>query len=261
MGEGYREGVTFMRANSDPLPNPPPAGEGERRRALPRLYIAVGVLLVALPLLGYGVITWRDDARERAEACFKKPLLEFEFPAREGLNGRRVNSVAFSADGRRALSGGRWEEAVGNYHAEFICWDLEKKRLVRELALPEREGMSGRRVSAAAVSADGRRSLLSGRWRDAAGVWHAELFLWEIRSGKLVRKFALPEREGMIGRTIFSVAVSADGRRALSGGWWTDAGGKEHAELLLWELPDEIGYWLLPPPSETPAGRRNGSGR
>jgi len=71
-----------------------------RRRVLPRLYIAVGVLLVVLPLLGYGVIAWLDSHRKWAEECFRAPLRVLEGDADS------VCSVAFSPDGTRALSGG-----------------------------------------------------------------------------------------------------------------------------------------------------------
>jgi len=206
---------------------------GDSRKVSPRLYIIVGLLLVALPLLGYGVIRWIARHREWAEECVRQPVQEFEFPEREGVSW--VDSVVILPGGKRALSGGEWQDAAG-YHAEILLWEIDKGRLVREFEFPERAGMSERWVSSVAVSPDGRRALSGGWWRDAAEVEHAETYLWDLEEGKLVKHLALPKHERMRGRRIDSVAILPGSKLALSGGWWRDTAGRERAELLLWEI-------------------------
>jgi len=131
--------------------------------------------------------------------------------------------MAFSPDGSRALSGG----GAGSLR----LWDLESGKEILKL-----EGHAGW-VNSVAFSPDGNRALSGG----AGGA----LRLWDLESGRLIRQFPLPGRKGNRGRNVDSVAISADGRRALSGGNWYDTQGMMHTEILLWEIPDEIGYWLL----------------
>ena len=69
--------------------------------------------------------------------------------------------------------------------------------------------------------------------------------LWDLTSGRQVRSFRLPAHDGLQQREVASVAVSPDGSQALSAGGWQDAEGHWHTELLLWRLPDKLGYWLL----------------
>jgi len=213
------------------------------RRVSTRLYLIVGLLLIALPPAGYLGANWYVTKKKWAEECFRRPVRNLEFPEREGTEWREVRSVAFSADGRRALAGGWWRDAAGSEsmpkdHAELLLWDIEEGQLVRELALPEREGMRERLVYSVAISPDGRRALSGGWWEGAAGESHAELILWDLESRRPVRELALPEREGMHGRDIDSVAFSADGRRALAGGGWLDAAMVDRGELLLWDLDE-----------------------
>ncbi len=195
---------------------------------------------------------WLDAANAHAELLLwevesGRLIREFAFPEREGGGWRMVSVAALSADGRRALAGGEWwkKGTAEERRAGLLLWEIESGQLVRKFVLPEREGMSGRNFHSVAFSADGKRTLSGGSWSDARGKDHIELLLWEVESGRLVREFALPEREGMSRRCLFSVTLSRDGRRALTGGWWEGAEGEDHAELLLWELPDEIGYRLL----------------
>jgi len=211
------------------------------RRTNSRLYLIVGALLIALPLLGYFGTNWYFTKKRWAEDCFRRPARELL-----GCVGE-VFCVAFSPDGRRALSAGWWENTAGeewwaNTAGEkpdqvLLLWDLESGRLVREIELPERKGARYRLVSSIAFLPDGRRALSGGYWLGATR-WHAELLLWDLAEGRLIREFEFPEREEKKGGAVFSVAVLPDGRRALSGGWRI-AAGNLRAEQLLWDL--EVG--------------------
>jgi hypothetical protein len=140
-----------------------------------------------------------------------------------------VLSVAFSPDGRYALSGSNdktlklWEVATGNE--------------VRSFAGPSD------RVLSVVFSPDGRYAL--------SGSDDKTLKLWEVATGQEVRSFA--------GHTnmIFSVAFSPDGRHALSGSWdntlklWDVNTG----ELLFTRLHLDEKDWVV----VTPDGRFDGS--
>ena len=74
----------------------------------------------------------------------------------------------------------------------------------------------------------------------------AAMWLWALESGRLIRRFEFPRREETAGSGVLQVAFSPDGRRVLSSGWRYAPGAAEaEAELLLWRLPDELGFWLL----------------
>ncbi len=61
----------------------------------------------------------------------------YKLPEPKSIVGRLVNSVAFSPDGRRILSGGWWWDKRGAfyYHPELLLWrvpDAEGLRLLME---------------------------------------------------------------------------------------------------------------------------------
>ncbi len=111
----------------------------------------------------------------------------------------RVMSVAFSPDGRYALSGSNdctlklWEVATGRLIRTFEGWT--------EATIKGHRGI----VDAVAFSPDGRYAL--------SGSNDKTLKLWEVATGRLIRTF-----EGHKGN-VRSVAFSPDGRNALSGSW------------------------------------------
>ncbi|OGW25893.1 MAG: hypothetical protein A2X55_02890 [Nitrospirae bacterium GWB2_47_37] len=117
-----------------------------------------------------------------------------------------VNSVAFSPDGKYALSS-------GSYDKTLKLWDVSTGKEIRTFQGHENTVLS------VAYSPDGRYAL-SGGWSNA-------LKLWDIASGKEIRTF-----EGHKSR-IASVAFSPDGRYALSG-----AGGgiDDDHTLKLWDV-------------------------
>ena len=155
---------------------------------------------------------------------------------------RRVMCVAFSPDGRYALS--------GSQDKTLKLWEVETGRCVRTTA-----GHEGR-VMSVGCSPDGRYAL-SGSGDETLKLWEVEtgwcvrtiegheqpvssvacgpdgryalsgsgdktLKLWEIKTGRCVRTFEGHEE------LVTSVAFSPDGRDALSGSW--------DKTLKLWEI-------------------------
>jgi hypothetical protein len=110
-----------------------------------------------------------------------------------------VNSVAFSPDGTRVLSGSG--DVRGNDDNTLKLWDAANGQLLRTFA-----GHTGW-VTSVAFSPDGTR-VLSG----SGGFDDKTLKLWDAASGQLLRAFT--------GHTAYvrSVSFSPDGTRVLSGG-------------------------------------------
>ena len=115
-------------------------------------------------------------------------------------NSGWVWSVAFSGDGRYALSGAGDDP--------LMLWEVATGELIRTFV-----GHAGF-VKSVALSSDGRYALSGGVYR---------LTLWDVATGRIVRSF-----EGHTGQ-VYSIAFSPDGRTALSG-------DTEHT-LILWEVP------------------------
>jgi WD40 repeat protein len=104
-------------------------------------------------------------------------------------HGDRVNGVAISTDGKRALSAS-WDGALR-------YWNMEKGELILEMRGHENALMS------AALSADGKRALTGSSDRT--------MRLWDLQSGKELRSF-----QGHPS-TVWDVAFSPDGTKAISG--------------------------------------------
>ncbi|HEX3047566.1 MAG TPA: caspase family protein [Bacillota bacterium] len=116
-------------------------------------------------------------------------------------NPSEVNSVAFSPDGKNALSGGR--------DNPLKLWDVHVGKEVRRFT-----GHSSD-VTAIVCSPSGKYAL--------SGSQDASLKLWEVNTGKEIRSFT-----GHFWR-VRAVALSPDGRYALSGG------SSENGTLKLFE--------------------------
>ena len=130
------------------------------------------------------------EVRKAAKALLEK----FDMKARGVLHvfrgsNARVNGVAFTADGKRAVS--------SSWDGTLRYWDLEDHALIRQIAGHQNPVMS------AVFSPDGKR-LLSG------GSDHT-MRLWDLETGAEIRTFAgHPD-------TVWDVAFSPDGKTALSG--------------------------------------------
>ena len=112
-----------------------------------------------------------------------------------------VASVAFSPDGRFALS--------GSFDKTLRLWDVATGKEIRSFAGHTEE------VTSVAFSPDGRFAL--------SGSFDNTLRLWDVKTGKEIRSFGGHTREVQV------VAFSPDGRFALSGG-----GGDK--TMRLWDV-------------------------
>ena len=115
-------------------------------------------------------------------------------------HSRAVTSIAFSADGRKALS--------GSLDDTLKLWNLASGKLIRTF-----KGHSSA-VYSVAFSPDGRKAL--------SGSYDSTLKLWDLASGKPIRTFKGHSKP------VTSIAFSPDGRKALS--------GSRDDTLKLWDL-------------------------
>ncbi len=134
----------------------------------------------------------------------------------------KVRSVAFSPDGRTALS--------GSDDRTLKLWDIASGRELRSFT------GNKDRISSVAISPDGRTALSGGgdfyvqgvedkAWNIGLGV---ELKLWDIASGRELRRFT-----GHLA-PVNSVRFSPNGRTALSGSG--SDGFEKGGELKLWDI-------------------------
>src|ERR1017187_10149070 len=140
----------------------------------------------------------------------------------------KVESVAFSPDGREALTGSEdgtarlWNIATGDLIRTLNCNEGVRPGTIdtagNARGTPIRKGSSNA-VYSVAFSPDGRQ-ILTGSWDQTAR-------LWDAATGREIRRF--------LGHTarVSSVAFSPDGRQILTGSWdqtarlWDIATGKE----------------------------------
>ena len=123
-----------------------------------------------------------------------------------------INDVAFSRDGKTAFSTAT--------DAALIIWNLETGDIIHRLGEDQIHGGTALR---AAFSPDSK-SILStnnGRSQQSPDA-EAKLILWDVETGEMLRVFR--------GHTtvVGELAISPDGRTALSGGWGE--------ELILWDM-------------------------
>jgi WD40 repeat protein len=145
---------------------------------------------------------------------------------------------AVSADGRLLLAGGTsgklwlWEAATGK-----VLWRVK--------AL---QGF----VDSVALSPDSTQALVGGDdgpdpVRRESGTHKAALSLWDVKSGKLVRILTGHQER------VYSVAISGDGKQALS--------GSDDGMVKLWDLASGKALWTMAGPvrDEWPAKAARGS--
>jgi WD40 repeat protein len=161
-------------------------------------------------LFGGWTCELKDGSKAPVDCALRLVELETgkELRRFEGHTGR-VMSVAFSPDGRRALSGANSWNKHGEPHDTVLrLWDVETGKVIRRF-----EGHT-QGVDSVALSADGRLALSGGG--------DTTVRMWDVETGKELRRF-----EGHRAM-VTGVAFSPDGRRALSG-----SGDKS---LMLWDV-------------------------
>src|SRR5207245_836997 len=206
-----------------------------------------------------------EDAEIRRRASLVTKAIEdrvcVEVRRFQGHTGE-VACVAFSPDGKRALSGAakrqysihasreKKEETLQKEDNTVRLWDVETGKELRRF--------EGHRsfVVAVAFSPDGRRALSAGMVQtppDQSATW-----LWDVASGKELHRFH------ELGGHISSVAFSPDGRQILSGGWsetvrlWDVESGRE---LHRFETPAMVHSVAFSPDGRRALSASGGGGR
>jgi WD40 repeat protein len=145
----------------------------------------------AIPLLRK-VLETTEDAEVRTTAA---ALVEAFDKTHTGQirafpgHGNRINGVAISRDGKRAVSA-CWDGVLR-------CWNVESGELIREM------GRGPSYLNSCAITPEGKRAL--------AGCADRNMYLWNLETGNLVRTFS-GHAQG-----VWDVVFAPDGKRALSG--------------------------------------------
>jgi len=175
----------------------------QSRRVSPRPYIIVALIFAAIGFGGYGVIRWLNAHREATEAYFRRPVL---------IHDKGIYPAAFSADGRRVVS--------GSSHGAIRLWDAASGRELKSLKIK-----GG--ISAVGLPPGGRRALAVGR--------DGTIITWDLETGETTRRSGVPT--GI--ENAFS--FSPDGRRLFR----MDSGG--NACLLDVETGEPLGSFIFGP--------------
>ena len=117
-----------------------------------------------------------------------------------------VRSVAFSSDGRLALSGSQSLE--GEPRGDLILWDVETGQAIRRFDTTDD-------ITSIVFSADGGRAL-------TGSAYFANATLWDVATGREIHRFEGPTS------LVFAVAFGPDETTALS--------ASEDGSLILWDI-------------------------
>src|SRR5262249_47355917 len=109
-----------------------------------------------------------------------------------------IRTVAFSADGKRALTAGGWPLANSDGFVHF--WEVATGKEINKVKVAN----PGDSPVCVAFTPDGRRAL--------CGYKGGFIRLWELDTAKAI--FEERKHQGIV----YSVAFAPDGKRALSGG-------------------------------------------
>lgn len=179
-----------------------------------------------------GAVAWSPDGRWAVAAGTNEQITVWD-----ARNWRKthvlkahtavIHSIAFSPDGRLLAS--------GSSDRSVLLWDLATGSVIHTLAHPGRRGNSEPSlgipgmVFAVAFSPDGKKLASGGG--DGVGRT-GELILWDIESGKQVRRFAAIDEP-----QVWTVTFSPDGQLLASG---TTAGTVKFYEVLRGEVQWEL---------------------
>jgi len=206
-------------------------------------------ILLLVFLLGFTFFVQADTIIE--------PIRTFEIDGPFG-----AQSVVFSPDGQKILSGGRghatrlWDVSTGQLIHTFgegegerffvnsvafspdgqaalsgddfkglNLWDIKTGELIRTFI-----GHSGP-INSVAYSPDGQTILSSGNyWNNEKQKYEVEMYLWKVNTGELIHAF--------VGHTryILSLSYSPDGQMVLSGGGYKDDNDNYIGEMFLWNI-------------------------
>lgn len=136
-------------------------------------------------------------------------------------NTHRAHAIAFSPDGKRAISGGD--------DMALRLWDASSGKLLRRFQIHRRDQEGGYltpSVTTVSFSPDGRHVAAGAVLNDGS----PSLRLWNAETGKIVRSFQAPPRphDYSDGDGIEDIAFSSDGRFLISGNAYSTA-------LLMWD--------------------------
>ncbi|MBK9711505.1 MAG: protein kinase [Kouleothrix sp.] len=148
-----------------------------------------------------------DCATPTAQEC-DTPIRSFD-PANGG-HTLEANQVAFSSDGKRALS--------SSEDATLVLWDVETGRAIRRLEHPDKEETRG-----VAFMPGDKQALSVGK--------NPDVIRWDLETGQVLDRL-----RGHRG-TVYYVAVSPDGTRAIS--------GADDNTVIVWNLEKGVAETVL----------------
>ncbi len=180
-----------MQPPTRPVPQAPPAKQSTQRAKSPRLKEDRAISNRAAREEPGTVSQFSDE-----------PFILWKLSALRTLEGHssRVNSVAVTPDGKRAVSAA--------YDKTLKVWDLESGRALRTL-----KGHSSR-VNGVAVTPDGKRAVSASD--------DYTLKVWDLESGRALRTLKGHSSP------VYGVAVTPDGKQAVS--------ASSDKTLKVWEL-------------------------